>query len=388
MAVYKVPQDVEAEDKFFGPFSFKQFIFFGGVAVCGYLVFLTASNGIWPLSIVFAVPMIAFGFLAFPWSKEQPTELWLAAHVRFLFMKRKRIWDQAGIKDLVTITAPKREFHALTDGLSQDEVRNRFNALASVVDSRGWAVKNLVNNGQDSDRLATASATASTFYEEALTQEKDVLDAETNPLARQFDELIDESANKQKQQALNRIQEARDASRGGGVNLPAVSPQSSASITQATPAVDYSFLDKQEPTEPGLASFKQQSVVQPGTPAVQKTAPIGMGVPVAAINENDEQELLKKVHQQQQLDAEIKQHSHLKTILPAGAQQQAQVASNHTATDDDATKAIENAQASSATPVNPAILELAGNDDLNVETLARQAKKDMPDEGEVIISLH
>ena len=27
MAVYKVPQDVEAEDKLLGPFSFKQFIF-------------------------------------------------------------------------------------------------------------------------------------------------------------------------------------------------------------------------------------------------------------------------------------------------------------------------------------------------------------------------
>lgn len=27
MAVYKVPQDVEAEDKLLGPFSFKQFVF-------------------------------------------------------------------------------------------------------------------------------------------------------------------------------------------------------------------------------------------------------------------------------------------------------------------------------------------------------------------------
>ena len=27
MAVYRVPQDVEAEDKLLGPFSFKQFVF-------------------------------------------------------------------------------------------------------------------------------------------------------------------------------------------------------------------------------------------------------------------------------------------------------------------------------------------------------------------------
>lgn len=45
-------------------------------------------------------------------------------------------------------------------------------------------------------------------------------------------------------------------------------------------------------------------------------------------------------------------------------------------------------QVPSTPPVDPAILALADNDDLNVATLARQAKRDMPDEGEVIISLH
>jgi hypothetical protein len=41
-------------------------------------------------------------------------------------------------------------------------------------------------------------------------------------------------------------------------------------------------------------------------------------------------------------------------------------------------------------PVNPAIINLANNDDLNIETLARQAnkKQDTLDDGEVVISLH
>jgi hypothetical protein len=35
MAVYKVPQDVEAEDKLIGPFSFRQFIYLIIVAGAG-----------------------------------------------------------------------------------------------------------------------------------------------------------------------------------------------------------------------------------------------------------------------------------------------------------------------------------------------------------------
>ncbi len=39
MATYKIPQNVEAEDKLIGPFSFKQFIFLIlGFNILGYLV--------------------------------------------------------------------------------------------------------------------------------------------------------------------------------------------------------------------------------------------------------------------------------------------------------------------------------------------------------------
>ncbi|NTW61726.1 PrgI family protein, partial [Candidatus Saccharibacteria bacterium] len=35
MAVYKVPQDVEAEDKLIGPFTFRQFVYLIIVALAG-----------------------------------------------------------------------------------------------------------------------------------------------------------------------------------------------------------------------------------------------------------------------------------------------------------------------------------------------------------------
>ena len=39
MAVYKVPQDVEADDKLIGPFSFRQFIYLIIVAISGAAAF-------------------------------------------------------------------------------------------------------------------------------------------------------------------------------------------------------------------------------------------------------------------------------------------------------------------------------------------------------------
>ena len=418
MSVYKVPQDVEAEDKFLGPLSFKQFLFFGGAAVCGYLVFITLTKGLWYLSIVFAVPLAIFGILAFPWSKEQPSELWLGAHIRFFFMKRKRIWDQSGMKELVIITAPKRIAHSLTDGLSQEEVRTRFTALASVIDSRGWAVKNLSTvavgpMNDTSDRLVqgTVSMSNSAVYpdDDIDNNTTDIMDEKTNPLAQQFDSMINESKSKHHSDTLAMIQEARQEV-PTGQPLPTPAPQQPASkqpqgepstlsmieearqqslvggsndggqspgqppkhqTKQKTKADDLWFL-KEAPAmpEPGMATFKTQAVVAPHQ---KPETTMGMGVPVSqatAINPEDEQNLLNKVHEHQKLEAEQQQHSHMRTIMPISDQ-----------------PATTPAQSASTTPVDPAIINLANNDDLNVETIARQAKKDMPDDGEVVISL-
>ena len=427
MSVYKVPQDVEAEDKFLGPLSFKQFLFFGGAAVCGYLVFFTLTKGLWYLSIVFAVPLAIFGILAFPWSKEQPSELWLGAHIRFFFMNRKRIWDQSGMKELVIITAPKRIAHSLTDGLSQEEVRTRFTALASVIDSRGWAVKNLSTvavgpMNDTSDRLVqgTVSASNTAVYpdEDIINNATDIMDEKTNPLAQQFDSMIDESKTKHHNETLAMIQDARDGAQSTQPptmptpmqQLPTAQPQADLSTLsmieearqqslvsssnndakatgqhsthnskQKTKADDLWFL-KEAPAlpEPGMATFKTQAVVAPHQ---KPETTMGMGVPMSqttAINPEDEQNLLNKVHKHQKLEAEQQQHSHMRTIMPISEQQTTPVSD---------TPDTAPAQSASATPVDPAIINLANNDDLNVETIARQAKKDKLDEGEVVISL-
>ena len=43
MAVYKVPQDVEAEDKLLGPFSFRQFIYLVIAVLAGGLAYFLGT---------------------------------------------------------------------------------------------------------------------------------------------------------------------------------------------------------------------------------------------------------------------------------------------------------------------------------------------------------
>lgn len=141
MAVYKVPQDVEADDKLLGPFSFRQFI---------YLIIVALGIGMaWLLSQVFigliiipAPIIIFFGALALPLKKDQPMEAYLGAMVSFYFIKpRKRLWSPDGLNSLVEITAPKIAEPERTKDISGDEAKERLGYLTDIVESRGWSVR-------------------------------------------------------------------------------------------------------------------------------------------------------------------------------------------------------------------------------------------------------
>src|ERR1700722_15482071 len=101
MATYKVIQDIEAEDKLLGPLTLRQFVYAGIALLSGYLGFLAASKGA-PFMLGIFVPItLISGFFAFPWGRDQPTEIWALAKIRFFLKPRKRIWDQSGVRELV-----------------------------------------------------------------------------------------------------------------------------------------------------------------------------------------------------------------------------------------------------------------------------------------------
>src|SRR5487761_512815 len=143
MATYKVLQDIEAEDKILGPLTLRQFIYALACAAFLYICFISLSQHATYLLAIFLPPALFTGFFAYPFGRDQPTEVWALAKIRFLFLPRQRIWDQSGVKELVTITVPKKVERILTNGLSETEVQSRLQALANTIDSRGWAIKNI-----------------------------------------------------------------------------------------------------------------------------------------------------------------------------------------------------------------------------------------------------
>src|SRR5450830_833149 len=140
MAVYKVPQDVEADDKLIGPFSFRQFVYLIIVAMAIALAWWLAQ--LFVLLVIIPLPIILFfGAIALPLRKDQPMEVYMAAMVSFYLKPRKRLWDADGIDSLIEITVPKTVDIQLTKDISRGEAEERLGYLAQIVDSQGWAVR-------------------------------------------------------------------------------------------------------------------------------------------------------------------------------------------------------------------------------------------------------
>lgn len=193
MSVYKVPQDVEADDKLLGPFSFRQFIYLGVVAMS-----IGIAYGLGKLLLpLFIIPLpitILFGALALPLRKDQPMETYLAAIVSFYLKPRRRLWDPDGVDSLIEIIAPKTVEVQLTKDLSQGEAQQRFGYLAQIVDSQGWAIRGTgtqtANNSMISDEYYSAQ------------QVEDVMD-ENNSTVRSLDQKLGTSDARRHQEAMN-----------------------------------------------------------------------------------------------------------------------------------------------------------------------------------------
>jgi hypothetical protein len=370
MATYKVIQDIEAEDKLLGPLTLRQFIYATIVVVSGFIAFKLLFVSPW-LILPMLPHMILFGVLAAPFGHDQPSEVWLLAKIRFLIKPRRRIWDQSGVKELVTITAPRKIEHALTKNLSQIEVKSRLQALANTIDSRGWAVKNVdvslfaqpsYATDQGSDRLINPSTIPQEVPGFDVAAVDDILDEDNNPTAQNLDRLINASTKNRREELMNRMQQ------GSGAPDPAQQP----------PA-DYWFLNGTNGQDPGAASHLV-------TPSATRQGSIGG--PMTA----EEAALLKQLHAQK--DQLPPAYGHMKVILPLS--EQAKHKKQHKSGPPPPPMPplpppvpIENPAVTA--PKDPVILELANNDDLNVATLARQANKELGGEkvdGEVVIKLH
>ena len=382
MATYKVLQDIEAEDKLVGPLTLRQFIYAAVTAICLYISFLLVTKGAPFLLVIFVPPALVSGFFAFPWGREQPTEIWALAKLRFMVKPRKRIWNQSGVKEMVTVTAPKKVEPIYTNGLSQTEVSSRLHALADTIDSRGWAIKNVQTgrpittpivgqNPADSDRLVGVNILPEVQPIADVAAADDMLDEQNSPIARQFDQMIKQSNAEHHERIMQEISQAQAAP-------PTPAPASST----AAPA-DYWFLN-QGPTVGNAQTIRPGATVPPSIAGARASA--------------EEAALSEQLKEQSKESIQIS-YGHLRTIQPLSEQHQmtrpvptpeARPAAPTPAASSPVSAPAPEPTKTTTPPVthqpNPATLKYVNNDDLTVATIARQVNENPPDE--IVISLH
>jgi hypothetical protein len=137
MAQYKVPQNVDIEDKVIAGLTLRQFGFLmfagGAVLVLRYVL-------VGPLKIVFipaAVGVAAFGLaLAFLKINDRPFEIFLISAGKTFLRPARRIW----LKE-ITNEAPKEVENKKIENLipkeNYQEVKNRLEKIAMIVDTGG-----------------------------------------------------------------------------------------------------------------------------------------------------------------------------------------------------------------------------------------------------------
>lgn len=352
MAIYKVPQDVEAEDKLVGPFSFRQFIYLLIAGGAGGLtaLFFNAPIPV-PFFSILTVPVcIGFLVLALPLRKDQPMEIYLIAILRFMFKPKRRLWMADGTSVGMVIDAPAVIQQHLGKDLTQDEAIDRLTYLSRIVDTRGWAAK-----GVDVPRDTTVNA----FVANEAASAEDVLD-ENNGLSRSFDDLIARQKEQSRSEAIERMQAlqqnaAQQASQpAASISTPAAAPpQSPLGQNPVAPAND------QPGPEPAPSSASSQARPSSPVPNAPGALPRLHYSPYPSMH----QHVLTPME-------EIRQHASAKTRIAE-------------------MNNILQPQKDMTPTVSPDIMRLANNNDLSIQAIANEAHRLSKDDGEeVVIKLH
>jgi hypothetical protein len=230
-------------------------------------------------------------------------------------------------------------------------------ALADTIDSRGWAIKNVnvnlsaqpvpTDNSASSDRLVDTMFLPQVVSNVDVQASDDILDEQNSLVAQHFNQMLGASEQAHRQQIVRQLQQAN--------NLNTAQRQSP---LPASPN-NYWFMNQPRTTNSTADYTTNGSVLQ------------------TAFMPN-EQLLTQQLKSRR--DESEDTYSHLRTIQPFAAQNPVSSAARQTA---------QNPSPTVTASPDPAILDLASNNDLNVATIARQAQKQTDETGdEVVISLH
>ena len=274
MAQYKVPQDVEADDKLLGPFTFRQFVYL--MIMGGMIALAVGLFQIFPFLAFLPLPFaIFFAVLALPLKKDQPMETYLAAIVSYHLKPKNRFWNPGQRESTIQITAPKIVEQPRTRNITGEEASTRLSFLANVVDTEG-----------NSLRATPAQPMQPAFYTANISA-PDVLAA---PSPDQLTQIMANNQNSQRTEIINQMRVTFAAqnnpgtagyipSTPQGMPLPAQPAQSQIPIQSPVPVQPPAPVQPQIPVQPAQPPAPAQPQAEPASSEVSQTSSTPEGEP-------------------------------------------------------------------------------------------------------------
>jgi hypothetical protein len=203
MGQYKVPQNVEAEDKILGPLTFKEFIYFlmgFGWSAISFGLFHTIPI---LLAVVGFPPAMLLFLLAFYNRDGQSFEQLLVAMVGFFATSRRRAWAKDDIIETFHVEATAIAAEATQR--NPDEVRGELEKLANLIDSRGWNHPQEPETSQILPSIAHADRIVPTPPPTPDEVPTDILNLQQSPLAQNLAELLRAAAEDVREEAIQQM---------------------------------------------------------------------------------------------------------------------------------------------------------------------------------------
>lgn len=116
---YKVPQNIDMEDKVVGPFTMKQFAYLMGGGILIYAIFQSLAdyeNGV-TYTVLLGLPIGLLALaLTFIKINDRPFEYFLKNMASFVFAPKKRVWQRGYTAPKLVISTPvKQQVSTSTD---------------------------------------------------------------------------------------------------------------------------------------------------------------------------------------------------------------------------------------------------------------------------------
>lgn len=103
---FKVPQNIDIEDKIIGPLTMMQFIYLmvGGAIVYVFFQSYALSGPFWLTGFPVALITLAFSFVKV---QDQPFPKFIVSLIFYLFRPKQRVWHKVEAYEEKKVTAPK-----------------------------------------------------------------------------------------------------------------------------------------------------------------------------------------------------------------------------------------------------------------------------------------